>query len=202
MPYLQPATNNYFGFMPALVGDSDFRTTNYLVSSSCATIFKNDLVGLSSDGFVTPWLPGSSPFVGVAANAVVAGDGSTGADFRVASSKTVLVYDDPNMMFVGCDTTSGLIGGHSFGSGSHITVLATGAAGVSNNTTLMQSIQALSGLTASTGPTLDPFTLITVHPVETAFSTLSTGQTGSASAVRKWIVQPFHHAYALKTTST
>lgn len=201
MPYLQPATNNYFGFIPAMVNESP-RVSPYLVSSSCAVINVGDAVALSTRGdFVQPYLASSAPFVGVAASRVLAGDGSTGANIRSASSAIALVYDDPMAFFVGCDTTSGVLG-TTLQLGSHIQVLASGVVGSTGPGPTNRSVQALSGVTASSGTGLLPFTVVALHPVETGLSTVAAATAATSSEVRKWIVQPFHHAYALKTTST
>lgn len=202
MPYLQPATANYFGFIPAMGSNGSIRVTNYLVSSSCAAITIGDAVALSTRGdFVQPYLASSAPLIGIAANTVSAGDGSTAAGIRFASTQTCLVYDDPAALFVGCDTTSGVIG-TSLNNGLHIQILATGAVGSTGVGAAGRSIQALSGVTASSGVTLLPFTLVGMHPIETAYSTAAAGTASPQAEVRKFMVQPYHHAFALKTTST
>ena len=201
MPYLQPATNNYFGFIPAIT-EPPHRTSPYLVSSSCAVINIGDAVALSTRGdFVQPYLQSSAPIVGIAANRVLAGDGSTAANMRSGSSQICLVYDDPMALFVGCDTTSGVIG-TSLALGVHIDILSSGAVGSTGAGVSGRSNQALSGATKSTGVALLPFSVVAMHPVERALSTVASATAATSSEVRKWIVQPFHHAYALKTTST
>ena len=203
MPYNQPATANYFGFMPVMVGGAQPRLTNYLVSSSCAAIYPGDAVGLSTVGiFVLPYLQASAPFVGIAASYVAANDGTTAADIRIPSTQTCLIWDDPGTFFVGCDTTSGVIGA-TRALGMVVDVLSTGCFGsTGNNTSLKRSVQALSGVTASSGTSLLPFKTMGLHPMESALSATASGTAAAATNVRKWILAPHHHAYALKTTST
>jgi hypothetical protein len=203
LPYLQPATANYFGFQP--VEGDQARTRLYLVSSSEANqISVGDVVvyATHTSGSSIRRATGSTTtdlglMVGVAANTVLAGDGSTGADFRVASSRTCLVYDDPNTLFYGCDTTSGVIGG-GVAAGLAFGVCSSGVTGSTGiNTTLNRSVMAVSGVTASSGSVVGyRFNVIALHPVETAHSTGALGVALATSNVRKWILKPSFHANA------
>lgn len=185
MSYLQPATNNYFGFMP--VGPA--RIGVYAVSSSeGGAISIGDVVTLTSiatarvvtGGFATTML-------GVAASPLAANAGSTAARPNSDSSQLIKVWDDPYQVFVTCDTTSGLVGSTSVFKG--VNVLATGAVGATGPIGI-QSVMAISGVTASSGD--HPFKLIGLHPIEAGYSTDANG-TGVAASVRKLLVQPLLH---------
>lgn len=203
MPYYQPATANYFGFQP--VEGDQARTRVYLVSSSEANqISIGDVVvyATHTSGASVRRATGSTTtdlglMVGVAANTVLAGDGSTGADFRIQSSQTCLVYDDPNTLFFGCDTTSGVIGG-GVAAGMAFGICSTGAVGSAGpNATLKRSVMALSGVTASSGSVVGyRFNVIGLHPMEASHSTQTVGVAAATTAVRKWILKPAFHANA------
>ena len=200
MPYLQRATANYFGFQPA---KEVLSINNYLVSSSATTgataIYPGDVVVFStlSDGDqvvrVITGAPSSTDagvFAGVAASYVPALGGSTGADPRIHSSQTCLVYDHPDQVFYGCDTTSGVIGVSPLGKSYGVT--ATGVIGSTGpNGTLLRSVMAISGVTASSGSANGyAFKVIGLHPIENAYSSIAAGTAAAATAVRKFLLVP------------
>lgn len=198
MPYLQPRTANYFGFQPA-TGIAPPQSNVYLVSSSEAgQISIGDVVVYATDKQtvrVTSGPTDAALMVGVAASLVVANGGSTAADPRILSTQTVSVWDHPEQIFVGCDTTSGV-----FGVGTHIgkafQVLATGAIGSTGpNGTFNRSVMAISGVTASSGSAISyRFTVVGLHPCENAFSTVAVATAAAATEVRKLLLKPVFHS--------
>ena len=199
MPYLQPATNNYFGFQPAS-GAGMVNINLYLVSSSEANqISPGDVVVYATHTSASSVrrLTGSTSTdagipVGVSASLVIAGAGSTGASLRSLTSQNVLVYDNPETLFVGCDTTSGVIGG-GVAVGKSVWVCATGVTGSTGLASYNRSVMALSAVTASSQAI---FRVIGLHPVEAGYSTVAAGTAAAATEVRKWILQPDIHVNA------
>lgn len=200
MPYLQPATNTTpFGFSPVEENPAP-RARVYLVSSTEANhIMPGDVVCFTTDGVSARKIAARADtmlMLGVAASKVLAGDGSTGADPRVLTSQTVLVYDDPNTLFYGQDTSSGVIG-----AGKHIgksfQVACSGVTGSTGpNLTLGRSVMAISGVTASSGSDASyRFRLINIHPCENAWSTIAAATASSTGEVRKLILKPDFHVY-------
>ena len=170
MPYMQPSTNNYFGFQP--MGMPGI-CRPYLVSSSEAIdINIGDAVVLSTLGTVRvttgTW---STGILGVAANFVKAGDGSTGVNRQTAlSSQIAYVYDSPDQVFAGHDSTSGIIADLS--NAKTVSIISTGVAGSTGASgTLHRSVMVLSG--ASTSAVL-PFKYLGMHPVENGVLTSGT----------------------------
>lgn len=209
MPYLQPATNNYFGFMPAQdVTGIAAKTGLYLVSSSEGNdIMPGDVVvyATHTSGSGIRRKTGSTSTdlgvtVGVAASVLVAGNGSSGASLRALTSQNVLVYDSPYQIFVGCDTTSGVIGGGALGGGvvmgKFVGVVSTGVIGSTGPSSMLQrSVMAVSAVTASSAGC---FVVLGLHPCESGLSTVAAGTAASSGEVRKWILQIANH-YALPT---
>lgn len=196
MSYIQKATNNYFGFMPAYGGA---KVGVYTVSSSeGSAISIGDVLVLTTIGtmrIVTGAY--SSAIAGVAASPLAANAGSTAPTRFGGDAATLLkVWDDPYQVFVTCDTTSGLIG--STGVYKNVAVLATGAVG-DTGPIGFQSRMAISAVTASSGSVL-PFRVLGLHPVEDGFSTDANGA-GVAASVRKLLVQPNNHSRGLGTAS-
>jgi hypothetical protein len=199
MPYLQPATANYFGFQPA-EDQAPPRIRVYLVSSTEASnINIGDLVCLTTDKNTVRVVASRAATeftLGIAASRVIAGDGSTAADPRVLSTRTVAVYDDPNTIFYSGDTSSGVIG-----AGNHIgksfQVAATGVTGSTGaNPTIGRSVMAISGVTASSGSDASfRFRLIGLHPVENAWSTIAAATATTTGETRKLLLKPDFHLY-------
>lgn len=191
MPYLQPQTNNYFGFMPAESIGTQAPTRPYLVSSSEGNdINIGDVVvqtTLNTARVITgAFSPTSSQaVVGVAASFLAAGSGSTAATISVNPEKMVLVYDEPGQKFVVCDTTSGVIG-TQLGTYKNYVILATGCVGSTGASgVLHRSVQALSGVTSTAA---GAFHVLGLHPVEQGIhSTVGAATAGSAVNVRKWV---------------
>jgi len=195
-----PATNNYFGLTPVSVGggNSNFQVNNYLVSSSEGTdINPGDVVTMSTKAtarkitgnFVAT---SSGVFLGVAANRIPSGGGSTGATLLANSSQLLLVYDSPLQYFSACDTTSGVLGNAVLG--KSIAILSTGATGSTgpfqdglNNA---RSVMALSGVQATEAGAVR---LIALDPIEQGvYSSAAAAATATGAGVRKWIVQPIN----------
>ena len=186
MPYLQPATNNYFGFMPTEDMPRGFANP-YLVSSSEAIdINIGDAVVLSTLGTVRvttgTWPTG---ILGVAANYVKAGDGSTGVNRLTAlSSQVALIYDNPEQVFASHDSTSGIIADLS--NAKTVSIISTGVAGSTGaNGSFHRSVMVISG--ASTSALL-PFKYLGMHPVEKGILTSGT-TTVTSSGTRCHLVQ-------------
>lgn len=199
MPYYQAATNNYFGFMP-VEGIPVPRLRAYLVSSSEGSdINPGDVVVFATDKNSARVIASrtESPLtLGVAASRVRAGDGSTGADPRVVSSQVLLVYDDPETLFVSNDTSSGVIGAGNH-LGKSFQVCATGVVGSTGpNATLGRSVMAISGVTASSGSDASfRFRLVGLHPVEVSGWSTASATTAVATGVRKLVLKPDFHVY-------
>jgi hypothetical protein len=195
MPYLQPRTANYFGFMPAVNFGSLIQTNAYLVSSSEGAIFAGDVVMMTTldtarsitGAFGTP--TSSAAILGVAAQFLAANGGSTAALLSGTSTQLLLVYDDPAQIYVGCDTTSGVIGVGPQGLFKNYTILASGAVGSTgpNTVSLNRSVMAISGVTATVAGALH---LVGLHPVEQGlYSTVATATAAGSSETRKWLCQ-------------
>lgn len=210
MAFLQRATNNYFGLMPAFQ-QQQARVTAYLVSSSNPQINLGDVMIFTSSGIadtVAPipagnWLASTWVMVGVAAQFLAANAGSTAATPNSNPSQMCLIYDDPNQMFVVCDTTSFCISSTA-GWGKNVGIVTSGPVG-STGAMLIgnanRSVMCLAGATTSSG-TL-PFKLMGLHPVEYVgggtYSTAAGGAAGATTDVRKWLVMPNLHIYAQGT---
>jgi hypothetical protein len=187
LPYLQPATNTYFGFQPAQAGDGSQSLNPYIVSSSEANdINIGDVVVISTKGTVRvitgTW---STGILGVAASFVKAGDGSTSANvLNGPSSQIVLVYDGPTQVFVTHDSTSGVIADGSMG--KTVSIISTGVAGSTGASgSLHRSTMVISG--ASTSALL-PFKYLGMHPAE--LGVVSSGTTTvTSSGTRLHLVQ-------------
>lgn len=187
MPYLQPATANYFGFMPATVPLS---MNAYPVSSSEGQIAAGDMCILTSRNTVKSGSGATGTAVvagviGVAAQFFGANLGSTTA----TNTNKCLIYDHPEQLFAISDTTSGALG--SSGVGLSYFVSGTGCIGSTGvSTVLGRSVMALSG--AVQASSAGQVKILMMHPVENNF--FATGTTGAAN-VRKWIVQWTIHAF-------
>jgi hypothetical protein len=194
MPYLQPKTANYFGFMPANSPSDLVQVNPYAVSSSEGAIFLGDVVMMTTldtvrsitGAFGTP--TSSAAIVGVAAQFMAANGGSTAATLNSNTSQLILVYDGPGQWFVGCDTTSGVIGDQK-GLFKNYAILSSGAVGSTgpNTVSLNRSVMAISGVTATAAGALH---LVQLHPCEQGqYSTVAAATAAASSEVRKWCVQ-------------
>ena len=197
LPYIRPATNNYFGFQPVSAADGNIQTNPYLVSSSEGAIYTGDVVVFTSINTIRAITGAfSSMIAGVSAGFLAANGGSTAATLSVNTSQLALVYDNPYQVFVTCDTTSGLIG--STGMFKNVAVLSSGAVGSTGPNTaapLNRSVMAISGVTASSGLAL-PFKVLGLHPIENNSISTDAGGAGVAASVRKWLVTPNNHIFA------
>jgi hypothetical protein len=203
MPYLQAATNNYFGFMPVREGGA--KTGMYTVSSSeTSDIAIGDIVVPTSLGTAKVAPAGglaTGGILGVAASFLTAG---TGLKTNPTTTQQVLVYDDPMQIFVGCDTTSGVYGpintsGGMFNSVAVATTGCVGSTGVSPS--LKRSVMALSGVLTTIARDAGVFKVIGMHPIENNLaSSASPRGTCTSSGVRKWLLQPTTHVLGLGTS--
>ena len=195
MPYLRTGVATYFGFMPA---EGPARTRIYAVSSSEANdINIGDVVCYTTDlGTVRRTTGGTSTdagvYVGVAASRVVAADGTgsteTDSDLRVLTSGNLLVYDDPYQIFVGSDTTSGVMAAASVGKA--VAILSTGAVGSTGIGPQVRSVQAVSAISASSGSANGyRFKVLGLHPIHVTFST-DGGSASSSGETRKFLLMP------------
>ena len=197
MPYIQPQTNNYFGFMPVEALNGGYIQTGlYLVSSSegaisagdpCVQTSINTVRSLTSAGGQTNFTS-SMAYVGVAAMSMLANGGSTAALLNSNTSQMILLYDQPNQLFAVCDTTSGVIGSQT-GQWKNYALLATGCVGSTGpfqaGTLAARSNVALSGVTSTVA---GAFHVLGMHPVEQGiYSTVGAATAGSAVNVRKWV---------------
>jgi hypothetical protein len=210
MPYLQPATNNYFGFMPAQAPYGVESASLYPVSSSEAgDINIGDVVVMTSLGTakVAPTGGLTANMMGVAGSYLAANTGILGATLNANTSGMVLVYDDPNQVFVGCDTTSGVaVASTAYAStstenhwiGQTYAVLTTGCTGSTGpNGTLHRSVMALSGVVSTYGAATGVFKIIGLHPIENNILSTAAGFAAVASSgVRKYLLKPSTHQLA------
>lgn len=199
MPYIQKQTNNYFGFMPVTAYAEPPQVNSYLVSSSETQIAAGDLVMLSTKDTVKSVAAitgaigsptSSQAYLGVAAQTMPANAGSTAATINSNSSQLILVYDNPQQVFVGCDTTSGVIG-TQLGQFKNYSILATGAVGstgpILDGTVNARSNMAISGVTSTLAGAIK---VLFMHPIEQGiYSTVGAATAGSAVNVRKWMFQ-------------
>lgn len=203
MAFLQRATANYFGFKPAFSSPMP-RTTWYAVSSSNPQINEGDVMILTSSGIAGtvapcpgPWVSSTfAAMVGVAAQSMAANSGSTAATPYLNSSQGCLIYDDPDQVFVACDTTSFCISstaamGKNIGIKTSGPVGSTGAFNIGNS---FRSVMCLAGETTSSG--LYAFKYVGLHPVETGYSTAAGTTAGATTDVRKHLVKPNLHIWA------
>lgn len=191
MPYIQRATNNYFGFQPVQAEDGSQPLNPYLVSSSEGVdINIGDVVVLTTLGGIRPttgtW---STGILGVASNYVKAGDGSTSVNLPTAlSSQVCFVWDGPDQVFVSHDSSSGVILVSAVG--KNVSVISSGVAGSTGpNGTLHRSVMVISAAsgTGSTSAVL-PFKYLGMHPVEQGVLTSGT-TTVTSSGTRAHLVQ-------------
>jgi hypothetical protein len=188
---LQPATNNYFGFLPYNAnGGMDGQINAYPVSSSEGAINAGDLCILTSRNTVKAGSTASgtalaAQVIGVAAQFFGANLGST----TITNTNKCLIYDSPNQLFTICDSSSGVVG--SSGIGLSYFVSGTGVTGSTGpNATLGRSVMAISGAVqaSSAGQVM----IQMLHPCEN--NVYATGATGAAN-VRKWVVNLRTHQF-------
>lgn len=177
MPYLQPETNNIFGFQPA--NGPQGRTNLYHVSSSEAVaILPGDVIVWSSVGGVRAAVSADTRgLVGVAAAPL-----ST-ASFA-AATLNCLVYDDPNQVYAVAVTTSAGMTLADYGKAFGVIATATGT-GIPS-TAVGRSKHALHVVSASSG---QMFRLISLHPIE-ALASGGFVVTTSVGKPQKYLVMP------------
>lgn len=193
MAHIQRGKNNYFGFLPVIDAGSNVPSNVYAVSSSEANpIGIGDVCVFTSMGTVKRATGASvASMAGVAGSFVIAGGGSTAALLNTQTSQNVLLYDSPHTQFVGCDSSSGLIG--TTGLMKMAAILTTGVVGSTGPSLTGRSVMALGALT--TAAQSGAFKIVKLHPVEAGYSTDAPG-TGAGIQVRKWILQPAFAANA------
>jgi hypothetical protein len=170
MPYLQPATDTPFGAIPY---GRIYSLTKYRKDASAARIYPGDFIIMEADGNVAPATAGALNIIGVAADASA---GST-------ADTEVMVYDDPNQLFVVQDDSDGTAMDET-SIGANADILAT-----AGNTTTDRSAHEIdsSSVTASTAN----LAIKGLHPME-----LDSARVGFATATgqwRKWIVKINEH---------
>ncbi len=189
MPFNQPATPTYVGFWPVESAGTVIQSNAYLVSSSEGSdISIGDVVTLTTKNTVRipaagTWqtMTSSQITLGVAASFVPAGGGSTAATANFKTSAMVLVYDAPNQVFAGCDTTSGVVGPVT-GMFKNYGIETTGFVG-STGPINGRSCMIISGVTATAAGIIK---IIGMHPCEMGIWTSgSAGGTVTTSGVRK-----------------
>ncbi len=189
MAFNIPATPTYVGFWPVESAGTIVQCNPYLVSSSEGSdISIGDVLTLTTKNTARipaagTWqtMTSSQATLGVAASIVKAGDGSTGANVQVDSSRIVLVYDGANQVFAGCDTTSG-VAGPLTGYFKNYGIETTGCVG-STGPVNGRSNMVISGVTATAAGIIK---LIGLHPCERGvFTSGSAGGTVTSSGVRK-----------------
>lgn len=191
MPYLQPATANYFGFAPV----REVLSINpYPVSSSEGLISAGDMVLLTSRNTVKTASTANavlSNCLGVAAQSFDANAGST----TQTNANMCLIYDHPMQLYYASDTSSGTLGSTSVG--LQYFVCATGVTGSTGPSGLIKrSVMAISG--AVQASSAGNVKIIALHPIEN--NVFATGATGVAN-VRKWIVGLPAHIFAVSRTA-
>lgn len=174
MPYLQPATNNIFGFDPGTGPQG--RTNLYPVSSSEAVaILAGDAIVWTSSATaraaLTADAPASYPLIGVAAGPLSTAD-------MAAATFNLLVYDDPQQVYTVAITTSAGMSLNALGGSFAIVTSATGT-GIPS-TLVGRSKHALA--VASTAAAY--FKMVGLHPVE------GYAMTTSAGKPQKYLVTP------------
>ena len=172
MPYLRPATDNPFGAMPY---GKLLNVGKYRKDASAARIYPGDFVILEADGNVAPATAGALNLIGVAADASA---GST-------ADTEVLVYDDPNQMYViqdDNDTTS--MGETELGTNADI--LAT--AGDTGTDRSLMEIDSSSATAATAN-----LQIMQLHPMELDGARTGFVTSAAAGNQRKWIVKINEH---------
>ena len=98
------------------------------------------------------------------------------------------MYDDPYQVFVGSDTTSGVMAAASVGKA--VAILSTGAVGSTGVGPQTRSVQALSAISASSGSANGyRFKVLSLHPIHVTFST-DGGSASSSGETRKFLLMP------------
>lgn len=190
MPYLQAGTVNFFGFTPAQAVGGEAPCNAYAVSTSAGAILIGDVVVMASTpaGFVKSATIGTSSIVtgatgttivGVAAQSVAANAGGT-----------CLVYDDPDQVYVTCDSggaTAGLGSSDNRVLGISYTLNVTSTLGPSGRSSMhfMATGAVLPGGVGDANSR--PVLVLRVHPIENLTGT-APYQTASGQT-KKWLVK-------------
>lgn len=199
MPYIQRATANYFGFMPAQADATLVPVNAYTVSSSEANaINAGDVVMLTTDKETARRVTGTfaGTILGVAANSIAAGAGSTGATINVNTSQLLYVYDDPDQVFAVSCSSSGILAAAAIG--QRVPVISTGPAGTSPSALLLRSNQVIGIGSTSAGA----FTVLGLHPIENGdYSSAAGGAATVTADVRKYLVKPNVHYFGVAAST-
>lgn len=180
MPYLQPATNNIFGYQPG--NGPQGRVNLYPVSSTEAVaILQGDVIVWTSvataRAAVTADTPATIRLLGVASASL-----ST-ASFS-ATTLNLSVYDDPQQMYAAAVTTSAGLTITDYGKCFNILTSSTGtgipAAGVDRSKHAIHVVSASSG---------GFFRMVSLHPVE-ALASGGFVVTTSVGKPQKYLMMP------------
>lgn len=179
MPYLRPATDHPFGFVPY---GPILRTGVYRKAATSPKIYEGDLVQVSIDGNVNLVAAAttSTTILGVAAMTVATNTAET----------RFTVYDDPSQRFYGqddSDTTN--VAETNIGNLGDI--IATGG---NDNTNRSQMELDSSSFAAAPAQTAATIKLVNLHEIETGFASASGNP-------RTWvfIINPGKHYYATQS---
>jgi hypothetical protein len=180
MPYLRPATDAPFGFLPA--DGSTARVNHYSKLTSTPAIFAGDLVKLNSSGqVVSATAITDVGLLGVAAESIASG-----------STTTCAVYDDPAQLFVVQEDSVGTAMSQTLvGNVADVTGFTPGtAAQVLRNRSIMQ----VDTSTATALPIAGASGAIKII----ALSGIESGFPSAAGSPRKIVVMinPDFHLYA------
>lgn len=182
MPYIFAATASApFGLIP-VEGIVPAQTNAYIVGTSAGAIQIGDVVVLGTDGLVQVAASGLLSVAGTGVTTVI-GVAAQGLAASPAAGTEILVYDDPNQIFVIQDDGNAAGGMQTTGVGS--IGLTFGFAATAGSTTLERSGMVLKGTSGSTAQTL-PFKVLGQHRVEGAGTALVTAASG---AFTRWRVK-------------
>lgn len=175
MPYIFAATASApFGLMP-VEGVVPAPTNAYVVGTSAGAIQIGDVVVLGTDGRVQVAASGLISVAGTGVTTVI-GVAAEGLDASPAAGTEILVYDNPDQIFVIQDDGNAAGGIQATGVGS--IGLTFGFSATAGGTALNRSGMVLKGTSGSTAQTL-PFKILGQHRVEGGGTGLITAGSGT-----------------------
>lgn len=189
IPYLQAGTNTPFGLSPVAAAGVEPQTNAYAVSTSSGEILIGDLC------LMTTILPGFVRQASLGTSAVVTGTGAVGQVAGVAAESkaanvggTILLYDDPDQIYVCQDngnSTAGL-GSSAAVIGNSFTLDCTATGGpvsAGRSSMVFMATAGASGIARGDRPIL----VLGIHPIENLTGTAAY-QTASGQP-KKWRVK-------------
>ena len=167
MPWLRPATDAPFGFMPH---GRVLSIGTYFKDASAAAFYPGDALIIESDGGLAVAAASSTDIVGVA------------VDYTVASvlDRSVKVYDHPLQQYVVQDDNDTTIMAETE-LGTNVDMVVT-----TGDTTILRSLHEIDSSSAQTTNAL-AVKVIALHPIE-GINGYSGTYTSSGAQARKWIV--------------